>query len=170
MKWSILFFVFAIVFAPNLTKIIDTDLGYVEVNGFVEKEGFFELAAQEITVKIVSTREFILLNYSLSITPRNLERLALEYGVPLRSDVDKLVPAGSMEEFTLELPDIVCGTYKATGDIYYLLGNSTQVMTDNLHVKIPCKDFRSRLVYGLVSRLPYPILTGLMRILGIRFT
>lgn len=170
MKWSTLFFLFAIVFAPNFTRILDTDLGYIEVTGIVEKEGFFELAAQEITVKIVSTREFTLLNYSLSIIPRNLERLALEYGVPLRNDVDKVVPAGSMEEFTLELPDLVCGTYKATGDVYYLLGNSTQVMTDNLHIKIPCKDFKSRLIYGLVSRLPYPILRGLMRILGISFT
>ena len=168
MKWSILFLMLVAVSATDFTRLVDSELGYVEATGFIDEGSLFELAEQQVEARVVALKDFKILNYSVRVTPRNIERLAIEYGVPLSDSLNVDVPAGSMEEITLDVPDLVCGTYTVSGELYYVSESVTGVHSDSLKLKVPCKDFKSRLVYGLLSGLPYPILKGLMNLLGIR--
>ncbi|MBR9681034.1 MAG: hypothetical protein GOU98_04405 [Candidatus Altiarchaeota archaeon] len=166
MKWLAIVFVLTLVFAEN---IIDTELGYVDVDGVVAEGEHFTLDGNTLKITAASTTDFTALSYSVSITPRNLERIAVDMGIPLSGDLNVSILTGQVHTQTIELPDIVCGTYKVSGDLEYVTSGVTQTLTDNLKLSIPCKNFKSSFVSGMVARLPYPILKFFAGLLGVRF-
>ncbi|MBR9689732.1 MAG: hypothetical protein GOV01_02470 [Candidatus Altiarchaeota archaeon] len=173
MKWLFLVLIFGLAFATTTTtsvRIIDHELGYISVTGISEKGDLFEVNDSTLYIKAKSLKEFTVHNYTVSLVPRNLERLAEDFGVPLSGSIDWTVPKGYSASQSVELPDIVCGTYKVTGDLTYSINGTLQTYTDNLKFTAPCKSFKMRLVSGLVARLPYPILKMVAGWFGVQFT
>lgn len=167
MKWLTLLLVMSVAFAQ--VRVVDTDMGYVEVEGISDEGNHYELQEKIISLRAESLKDFVALNYSVRATPRNLEKIAEEFGYPLSGPLGQQVASGLTFGETVELPEMVCGTYRLSGEAYYEVNGTKEVFRDEIVFKKPCKDIQSRLIYGIVSRVPYPILQRLMGLVGIRF-
>lgn len=161
MKWLIALLVLSAAFAPDLTTLVETDVGYVSLSGMKKTGQVFELNGTAHTLKLKVTKAFTVKNYSVKITPRNIERIATDMGIPLSDAPNAEIPVGVYEQ-SFDLPDMVCGNYKVTADAYYDVNGTLTHFEDKLQMKVPCKSFKSRVISGLVSILPY----GLLKIIA----
>ena len=160
---------FSLVFAQGFVTVKDNELFKIEMTGVIEDKDVFEINETHYTIKVESKKLFTLKNYSININPTNLEKLALEFGIPLSNSTlnTTIYPVSGTRD--AEIPNLICGNYKINGVAYYELNGTIQVYEDELRIKIPCKDFKSRLIYGLISKVPYPILKGIMDFFKIKF-
>jgi len=168
MKWILPFLLFGLVFAQDFTTVIDNELFKIEMTGITEDKDVFEVSETNYIIKAESKKLFTLKNYSVSISPKNLEKLALEFDVPLSDTINTTIYPGSGTR-DAEIPDLVCGNYKVNAIAYYELNGTLQKFEDELRIKIPCKSFKSKIIYGIISVLPYPILKGIMDFFKIKF-
>ncbi|GEM_PF-2571556 len=159
MKWLVALLVMGAAFATSV-RVLDTELGYVDVSGVKLAGEVYELETLSPVIKAVATREFVAENYSVRVNPRNIERLAIEMGFPLSGDLGVVVHPGKVEQ-TAELPEIACGNYRIDGEAYYTVNGTLKRFQDTVHVRLPCRDLKSRIVFGLLSRLPYPVLRAI---------
>ena len=157
MKWLIALLIMSAAFAPDLTTLVETDVGYVQLSGMKKTGEVFEIEGTSHTLKLEVTKPFTVKNYSVKITPRNIERIATDMGVPLSDAPNAELPAGTYEE-SFEIPDVVCGNYKVTADAYYDVNGTVSHFEDEVKLKVPCSSFKSRVISGLVSILPYGLL------------
>jgi hypothetical protein len=141
--------------------MVDTEVGYAELSGVKVTGEVYEIEGRSHVVRVKATREFTMKNYSVKINPRNVERIATDMGIPLSGTSEALIPVATYEE-SFELPDMVCGNYKVTGEAYYDVNGTVSRFEDQLILKVPCKSFKSRIISGLVSILPY----GLLKIIA----
>lgn len=148
-------------FASDFSTLVETDVGYVQLSGVVITGQVYEIEGTSHTLKLQVTKEFTVKNYSVKVNPRNIERIATDLGIPLSGAPDAPVPVGTYEE-SFDLPEMVCGNYKVTGEAYYDVNGTMTHFEDKLQLKVPCKSFKSRVVSGLVSILPY----GLLKIIA----
>jgi hypothetical protein len=157
MKWLFVLLLLGTAFAEDFTRIVETEVGHLDVSGVNSTDGVYELEGTTHNFRITATREFTLLNYSVHLSPRNLERIAEDFDMPLSGTTEIQVHPAEVGD-TLELPDIVCGDYSAEVDAYYSVNGTMKHFGDEIALRIPCRDLRSRFVSGLFSILPYPLL------------
>ena len=162
MKWLIVLLVLSTAFALDFVRILDTEVAYVELSGVKKTGEVFEIEGITHAGRIGTLKEFEAHNYSVKINPRNVERIAIDLGLPLSGDIEETIPGDAFYEGTFELPDIVCGNYKVTSEAYYSVNGTLNHFEDKLILKVPCKSFKSRIISGLVSILPY----GLLKIIA----
>jgi len=159
-------FMFSIVAAGT---VLDTDLGYVDVNGLSVQGDHFVLNGSTLEITAASTANFVAKSYTVSVKPKNLERIAKDLGIPLSDNFNYTIPEGQVYTQTIKLPDIVCGTYSIEGELKYLIEGEEQSFSKTLKLSIPCKDFKGSLISGLVAKLPYPVLKFFAGLMGVRF-
>jgi hypothetical protein len=157
MKWLAALLVFSVAFA-QFTRVVDTDVGYAEVSGLSRSGEVFMVEQDDLSARAAVTADFTLLNYSVSLTPRNLQHIAEDMDVPLSGSPGVAVAEGAAQSASFQLPEIVCGTYTVRAEAYYESGGATKRFDDSVKFQIRCKDFKSRLLSGLFARLPYSLL------------
>ncbi len=118
MKWIIPFLMLSLVFAQDFLTIRDNELFKIEITGVTEDKDVYELSETQYTINIESKKFFILDNYSISIKPKNLEKIAQEVGVPLSKTFNVTIFPGS-ETRNIEIPDLICGNYQVSGILNY---------------------------------------------------
>ncbi|HDR53426.1 MAG TPA: hypothetical protein ENN60_02000 [archaeon] len=104
-----------------------------------------------------------LLNYSIRITPRNLERIVQQMGVPLTREMNSPLPDHFVSgEIGVDVPSDLCGTFNIYVEAYVEEGGQMTVYSEQKQVQIPCSTGRARIMSWLVTRLPWPLVSWLM--------
>ena len=150
---------------------IGTEVGYVDIGGVDYQNEKYVVSSNSLTIYLKSTKEFVPINYTLSLSPKNLEKLAKDFGVPLFNNaLGFTIPEGSEQTFRIDVPEIVCGEYTASGEAYYTIDNGTLRKYENtLNIQVPCKSTKAKIVSKIVSLVPYSLLKGVAGIFGMKF-
>lgn len=165
----VLLVVMGAVFAEtNFTTVIDSEIASVQISGISPDGDAYAIAGGEHKVILTLKQTADILNYSVKINPRNIERFMADMNVPLSGTVDKTIQPGTAD-FAFTTPDMLCGNYRASGEVYYILGEETKKYETSVRIKIPCKDFKSKLLFTLTSILPYSWIKALALRFGVQF-
>lgn len=141
----------------------------VYVDGIPMGENF-EISAGEHTAKLeVVSENLTILNYSVKIHPKNLERFLLKMNISLTDTINVVIPSPSIsQEGVIEVPEMICGTYTIFGDVYYTENGMPGVESISKTLQIPCETRQAKLIYFAISKLPWFVVNFVAgRFLGI---